>query len=136
MRKGRGRFVCPNSHTTPMSSASLKLLVIIFLFLGEALSIAGLIYGAHGHGVGAQSFLTVFRQMLPLFLLGNILLLSGFILGYTAFKDIWIVNVISIATILLVEPTLSYMLFQELPTKGVAAGFVCGVVGLGCVIFW
>jgi drug/metabolite transporter (DMT)-like permease len=51
-------------------------------------------------------------------------------LGYRAFKNIWIVSAILVTSILVVEPTLAWFLFKEIPTLGASIGIGLGVIGL------
>jgi len=67
---------------------------------------------------------------------GSIFLIEGYMLGYTAFRNIWIVSAISITSILIVEPLLAYDLFQQLPTKGALVGFVAGIIGFAAALSW
>ena len=56
--------------------------------------------------------------------------------AFKAFKNIWIVSVISITSILLIEPVLAYFIFDQLPTKGAAIGLVLGAIGLYLALFY
>lgn len=62
-------------------------------------------------------------------------LLLAYVLGIKAFKNIWVVSVISITSIVIAEPILIYAVFRELPTRGALIGFVLGVVGLLSAVF-
>jgi hypothetical protein len=62
------------------------------------------------------------------------LLIGGYILGYSAFKNIWIVSVLSMTSILVTEPFISYAIFHQLPTKGAWLGLGFGVIGSLCAI--
>ncbi|MDO8649672.1 MAG: hypothetical protein Q7R81_07915 [Candidatus Peregrinibacteria bacterium] len=118
-----------------MPSSSLKVLALFLIFAGECLSVYAATSGAFTHGIAERPFMTVFLRMFPLFTLAGALLISGFILGYRAFGNIWIVNVVSITTLLIAEPLLTWMIFHELPTRGAGIGFGFGVVGLGFALF-
>jgi hypothetical protein len=98
-----------------------KLLAIILLIIGEAISIYIELILAKGN----KNIL----YLSMIFILATPFLLYGYILGYSVFKNIWIVSVISITSILIIEPVLCYMIFKELPSKGATVGLLFGVLG-------
>lgn len=73
--------------------------------------------------------------MLPLIIIAGILLLSGYMLGLKAYKNIWIVSVISITSILIAEPIINYTVTHQLPTKGAFIGLIFGVLGFLSALF-
>lgn len=111
-----------------------KLLVILVIFIGEGLMIYSEMYGARQYAPG--SFNNIFWKMLIIAIPGSALLVAGYITGFNAFKNIWIISVVSITSILLIEPVLAYAVFHQLPTKGALTGLILGVVGLFLGIFW
>lgn len=114
---------------------SQKLLALTLIFLGEICLVYAEIVGAHEHGIGTQTFLSVFIKMFPITIIGGGLLIAGYITGYRAFQNIWIVSVISITSILLEEPLISWITFHQLPTRGGWLGLAFGVAGLGSALF-
>ena len=64
------------------------------------------------------------------------LLLAGYFLGYLSFHNIWIVTVISIGSILIAEPLLIMLLFNEAPTLGAWIGLGCAVLGIASAIIF
>lgn len=112
-----------------------KIGVIALLFLGEACAIYAEMLGARTHAISTQPFLSIFLKMLLIMFMGGALLISGYMLGFRAFRNIWIVSAISITSILIVEPILAYLLFQQLPTKGAAIGLVLGIMGFFSALF-
>lgn len=111
-----------------------KLLVILAIFLGEGLMIYSEIFGARQYAPG--TFLNIFWKMLIIAIPGSALLVAGYITGYSAFKNIWIVSVVSVTSILIIEPTVAYAIFQQMPTKGATVGLILGIVGLFLGVFW
>lgn len=99
----------------------LKVLSLIALFIGEALCIYSEMLVAKKPDWWWTFFLIT---------LAGIPLLIGYHYGYKAFGSMWVVMVVSIVSILLVEPVLVFIMFKELPTKGSLAGFFCGALGL------
>lgn len=114
----------------------LKILVIALLFIGEALSIYAEMVGAKSAGIASQSFMQIFLKMFLLITLAGGFLIMGYMLGFNAFKNIWIVSVLSITSILIVEPILAWVYFQQIPTKGAIIGFVLGTLGLFSAVFF
>jgi len=56
-------------------------------------------------------------------------LLLGYVTSYSAFKNIWIVSVASIMSILIVEPVLAWTMFKQIPTIGSIIGLALGIIG-------
>lgn len=118
-----------------MVAIYLKILVIILLFIGEALSIYAEIFGAKNFQIASQPFFTIFLKMFLLITLAGGFLIAGYMLGFNVFKNIWVVSVASITSILIIEPILAWTIFQQVPTKGAIIGFVLGVIGFFTSIF-
>lgn len=114
----------------------MKVLVLALLFIGEALSIYAEIVGARSNSVASSSFLQIFLKMFLLITLAGGFLIAGYMLGFNAFKNIWIVSVASITSILIVEPILAWAIFHQVPTVGAIVGFILGAIGLFLSIFF
>ena len=100
---------------------NLKIIGIVLLIIGEALSIyIELSLARRPSNVLGMSII---------FILATPFLLYGYMIGYSAFKNIWIVSIISITSILIIEPVLAYLIFKELPTRGAFIGLVFGTLG-------
>lgn len=110
-----------------------QILVLILIFLGETLSIYAEMIGAR---TLTNSFWQVFFKMFIIITFAGAMLIVGYMLGFQAFKNIWIVSVISIGAILIVEPILAYTIFQQLPTTGALIGFILGIIGIICATFF
>lgn len=113
-----------------------KILVLVLLFVGEALAIYAEMVGAKSNAIASQPFLQIFLKMFLLFALAGGFLIAGYMLGFNAFKNIWIVSAVSITSILIVEPILAWTIFHQVPTAGAIGGFVLGAVGLFLAIFF
>ncbi|GEM_PF-257373 len=118
-----------------MNSVWFKLLVILIIFSAEALSIYYEIFGAKLFSDTSQPFQKIFWKVLPIIILAAIGLFLGYVLGIRAFENIWIVSVISIVSILILEPILAYAIFKQLPTRGALIGFMLGSVGFLATLF-
>lgn len=57
-------------------------------------------------------------------------LLGAYWLGYKAVGDIWVVTVVSVTSLLLLEPLVVWCLFQEVPGRGALIGFFLGALGM------
>lgn len=119
-----------------MGSIYSKILVVVLLFIGEALSIYAEMVGARSNQIASQPFLQIFLKMFLLITFAGGFLIAGYMLGLNAFKNIWIVSAASITSILIVEPILSWLFFQQIPTTGALIGFVLGVIGLFLSVFF
>lgn len=109
-----------------------KLISIFLIIAGESLAIYAEMFIARRYDV------STLRSFLPAFILitiGGVFLILGYLYGYHAFKNIWIVAVISIAAILVIEPLLAWWAFHEIPTKGSLIGFILAVLGIASSLF-
>jgi len=119
-----------------MDSAYTKIAVLILLFIGESLSIYAEMVGARSSHIASQPFLQIFLKMFLLITLAGGFLIAGYMLGFKAFKNIWIVSVASITSILIVEPLLAWTIFKQAPTSGAIVGFILGAIGLFVSLFF
>lgn len=108
----------------------LKIVTIALIFTGEMLAIYTEMIGAKTHIIFSENFWEVFLKMLAIMVIAGALLIAGYMLGYRAFKNIWIVSAISITSILIIEPILAWTTFQQLPTTGALIGLILGAMGL------
>ena len=113
-----------------MDATYSKILVILLIVVGEILTIYAEMAGARTHQVTSQPFLQIFLKMFLLFAVAGGFLIAGYMLGFSAFQNIWIVSAVSITSILIIEPILAWIVFKQLPTTGALIGFILGAVGL------
>lgn len=132
----RQRIINQINTSSIMDLTYSKILVIILLFIGEALSIYAEMVGAKNHSISSQPFLQIFLKMFLLIVLAGGFLIAGYMLGFNVFKNIWIVSVASITSILIVEPILAWIIFHQVPTIGAILGFILGAIGLFLSIFF
>lgn len=83
-------------------------------------------------------FLTI---CLPLLWLANYFFFSAFFLGLKVWRDIfgekfWIVNLTNSAAVIFATLVLTWICFQELPTKGALAGFFLALAAVVVSVFW
>src|SRR5574340_145912 len=112
-----------------------KTLAILILFSGEVLSILAEVVTAKYFAVDNNSFSKGFFRALPVIVIAGALLLAGYMLGYKAFKNIWVVSVISITSILIAEPIINLSVTGQLPTKGALIGLILGILGFLATLF-
>ncbi|MBI4173778.1 MAG: hypothetical protein HY519_03610 [Candidatus Aenigmarchaeota archaeon] len=115
--------------------ADAKLLAIALILAGEALAIYAEMLGAKAYAESSP-FLAAFLKMLLVMTVGGGFLIAGYMLGFQAFQNIWIVTAASITSILIIEPILAYTLFQQLPTKGAMVGLALGLAGFLAALFF
>jgi hypothetical protein len=118
-----------------MQALYTKIFAILLVFLGEALAIYAEIIAARIISNTSLSFLQVFLRAFLIIIIGGAFLVIGYMRGIDAFKNIWIVSVISITSILIIEPILNYAIFHQLPTRGAALGFIFGILGFVLALF-
>jgi hypothetical protein len=118
-----------------MNLLNSKIFAIILILFGEMITIYAEMILARNNFSNPPSFLKVFWQPFLIMVIGGTLLITGYFTGFGAFKNIWIVSVISITSILIIEPILAYTIFHQLPTKGAALGFVLGALGFVVALF-
>jgi hypothetical protein len=112
-----------------------KFIAPLILFTGEVVSIAAEVYGAKFFGIDMHNFKGVFWRLVVPISIGAWLLLCGYMLSMAAFKNIWVVSVISITSILIAEPIIDYAITGQLPTRGALIGLIFGVLGFIAALF-
>lgn len=115
-------------------STLLKFIAVLAIFVGEAFSIIAELV-ASKRFAEAGSHLSSLLPMFLLITLGGALLVGGYVLGYAHLKNIWIIVAISVGSILVVEPILTFLLFHEVPTTGSIIGLIFGALGTLAAIF-
>jgi hypothetical protein len=105
----------------------MKVWVLVAIFVGEFLFIFFEIFLANKFK-DAGTISQIFGYLLwvvPVAALFSLLILWGYIYGYRTFAKIWIITIISWSAILIIEPTLNYFIFKELPQgKTLLAGLL------------
>lgn len=112
-----------------MNSITLKIITILLLFFGEALSVVSEMVAAKAHHATSQSFSVIYIKSCVLIALAGCFLIAGYMLGYKSNKNIWVVSAMSITSILIMEPLIGYIIFQQLPTRGAFIGLILGALG-------
>lgn len=102
------------------------------LFLGESLAIYAEVISAHAYQ--DNLFWSIFLKSFLIMTIAGGFLVAGYMLGIKSFKDIWVVSVISIVSIIIMEPVVNYSIFLELPGRGTAVGLIFGILGLVSMI--
>jgi hypothetical protein len=106
------------------------ILPALAIFFGESLVIASELWTARYHGTAAGNVPAAIAASVA----GALLLVLGYTLGYRALGNIWLVTALSLSSILVVEPTISWLLFREVPTLGAAVALALGVAGMAVAL--
>lgn len=117
-----------------MDATTFKLLSIGLIFLGESFGIYAEVVGANQISQ-SNLFTKTFASFVAFVLISGVLILSGYLVGILAFKNIWLVSMTSILSILIVEPPLDYFVFRQLPTTGALIGFSLACIGFAATMF-
>lgn len=112
-----------------------KILVIVLVFLGESFAIYAEMQGARANSP-TSVFMQVFWKAFIIMVIGGGLLVAGYMLAMPAFKNVWIVSVVSVTSIIIMEPLMAYILLKQLPTRGALIGFVLGALGMISAVFF
>lgn len=115
-------------------SLIFKILMVVLIFLGESFSIYAEMIMAKNYS--NTSFVNIFLKMIFVIIIAGFFLIAGYMFGFKSFKNIWIVSVISITSILIMEPILAYIIFHQLPTKGAFLGLILGTLGFLSTIIY
>jgi hypothetical protein len=107
----------------------MKAITVLILIAGESLCIYAEMIAANRHALGDHSSLSVFCKSAFLMVVSGALLVGGYMLGYRAFHNIWVVMVASVTPILVLEPIIGYLVFRQLPTIGATVGIALGAAG-------
>jgi len=115
----------------------MKILALVLLFLGEAITIYAEEIGAKLYA--STSSPTTFTHslleaLIPL-ILGALCLILAYTLGLRYLHNIWIISAVSFASILLVEPAFDFFYIGQTPTFGAGLGMVFAVCGILSTLF-
>jgi hypothetical protein len=108
-----------------------KLIVVLLIFLGESVAIYSEVVAAKN----INTFTVTFWKMSGVMALAGLLLIAGYMFGLKYIQNIWVIGAVSIASIIIMEPLITYLLFHELPSRGALMGFVLGILGLLSALF-
>lgn len=104
-------------------------IALLLIFLGESVSILAEVLLASAAAAGAPLYVPFALSFLAIALAG-VMLVAGYMTGISVLRNIWAVSVVSIASILIVEPLSDYLVFLQLPTTGALVGFILAACGL------
>jgi hypothetical protein len=108
-----------------------KIAGVLLVFLGELFAVL-----AETFGTKYQMFSSGFWRMILLITISGLFLVLGYYYGYKGFQNLWIITVVSLTTLLIVEPLIIFTIFGQTPTMGALIGFILGVIGLICAIIF
>jgi hypothetical protein len=110
-------------------SVFFKMWAVALLFGGEFFTIYAEMIAARLPSFATTPVLML-TKIIALFFVGSASLMTGYYCCYKAYQNIWVVTSISIVSILLVEPVLAWLLFNDFPTRGATIGLIFGALGL------
>lgn len=113
----------------------MQLLALLLIVAGEGLMIYAEELGAKLYALPSATFVHEFGYSFGFAALGAVCLVAGYMLGLRYFHNIWIVTVISFASILLMEPLFNFFYIGQTPTLGALIGFVLAVLGIIAATF-
>lgn len=113
-----------------MSKELLGVFALVLMVLGEFCAIYSEVATARLAQANDGSTWTSFVIPVLLMCFAGLCLLGAYWLGYVAVGDIWIVTVVSVTSLLLLEPLVVWGLFQEAPGRGALIGFCLGALGM------
>lgn len=102
---------------------------VALILLGETVGILAEVYIARAAALNASLYLP-FAMAFAAIAASGIMLVAGYMMGIRLLRNIWVVSVVSITSILIVEPIADYAIFLQLPTLGALIGFVLAAAGL------
>jgi ABC-type cobalamin transport system permease subunit len=103
-----------------------KIIPIVLIFLGESLAIYSEVIAAKYF----QNFSSTFWKMSGVMAVAGVFLIAGYMLGVKYLQNIWIVGAVSITSIIIVEPIITYAVFHEIPSRGALIGLILGFIGM------
>ncbi|MCE9541850.1 hypothetical protein K8R03_04840 [Candidatus Kaiserbacteria bacterium] len=117
-------------------NALVKMTAIALIFVGEAFSISAQLMASKKAELSFTTQGGFLIWMLIAGAVGGVLLVAGYIVGYSRFQNIWIVTAISIGSIVIFEPILAAILFRQLPTLGSGVGLILGICAIIAAVFF
>jgi len=110
---------------------NLKIWAIVLVFLGELFAVY-----AETFGTKFNLWSDGFWKMFFIMIISGFLLVVGYLVGFKAYQNLWVITVISLTTLLIAEPFIIVVFFHQTPTIGAIIGFVLGIIGLVASIFY
>lgn len=114
----------------------LKLASIAAIAIGECLAVFTEIHSAKNSSLLSVPMSSVMGRAFLLLIPATCLIVLGYAYGIRAFGNIWVVSVISLTSILVIEPILDYAIFGQMPTRGAGIGLVFGALGFAFALFF
>lgn len=112
-----------------MSKELLGVFALGLMVVGEFCAIYSEVVTAKLAQTGSGSW-EAFLLPVMLMCFAGLCLLGAYWLGYVVVGDIWVVTVVSVVSLLLLEPVVVWFLFQEVPGRGALIGFCLGALGM------
>lgn len=117
-----------------MSKELLGVSAVGLMVLGEFCAIYSEVVAARLAHTGNTSWPDLAFPVLIMCFAG-ICLIGAYWLGYLAVGDIWMITVVSVTSLLLLEPLVIWSVFRELPGRGTLIGCCLGALGMLSAVF-
>jgi hypothetical protein len=117
-----------------MSKELLGVSAVGLMVLGEFCAIYSEVVAARLAHTGHTSWAELAGPVLIMCFAG-LCLLGAYWLGYVAVGDIWLITVVSVTSLLLLEPLVIWALFHEAPGRGALIGFCLAALGMLSAVF-
>lgn len=107
----------------------LKIIFILLVFLGESFYLYAEVYTANNafkRGFSSKDYV----KSLVIALIGAIIFLGSIYFGFSVFRDVWLLAIISICAIVIVQPILIYLFFGSLPKNLTLLSFILAIIAL------
>ncbi|GAB4140474.1 MAG: hypothetical protein Fur0024_1780 [Patescibacteria group bacterium] len=114
-----------------------KIIPLILLSVGEILYLLSESFIAFGadKNYSVETFWKRFFISIFFTTISSSMILLGYYFGNKLTKNIWIVSVISICSVIVIEPIINFLVFKDFPPFGALIGFVLGFFGVLATIF-
>ncbi len=117
-----------------MSKELLGVSAVGLMVLGEFCAIYSEVAAARLAHTGNTTWADLALPVLIMCFAG-ICLIGAYWLGYVAVGDIWLITVVSVTSLLLLEPLVIWAIFHEQPGRGALIGFCLGALGMLSAVF-
>ncbi len=117
-----------------MSKELLGVSAIGLMVLGEFCAIYSEVVAARLAHTGQTSWAELALPVAVMCFAG-FCLIGAYWLGFVAVGDIWLITVVSVTSLLLLEPLVIWCLFAEAPGRGALIGFCLGALGMLSAVF-
>lgn len=103
---------------------------LLLLLIGEGVFIWSEMVIAHTVKSPQPGDSLTITKMTIVAIVAGLVIIGGYYFGYKFSRNIWLVTATSIGSILVTEPIISWLVFQQRPTFGASVGLTFGILGI------